>query len=62
MLCRQLSYEWSSNEQYSYGWFVPFFAGFLFWLSWEDWRGTGGQSDIGFRRLVTHAIGCPAVP
>ena len=36
--------------------------GFLFWLSWEDWRGTGGQSDIGFRRLVTHAIGCPAVP
>ena len=24
------------NEQYSYGWFVPFFAAFLFWLRWED--------------------------
>ncbi len=35
-LCRQLSYEWSANEQYSYGWFVPFFAAFLFWLRWEE--------------------------
>jgi exosortase len=24
------------NEQYSYGWFVPFFAAFLFWLRFED--------------------------
>jgi exosortase len=32
----QLSNEWSVNEQYSYGWFVPFFALFLFWLRWED--------------------------
>jgi exosortase len=36
MLCRHLSSEWSLNEQYSYGWFVPFFAAFLFWLRWED--------------------------
>lgn len=36
LLCRQLSGEWSVNEQYSYGWFVPFFAAFLFWLRWED--------------------------
>jgi exosortase len=35
VLCRQLSGEWSVNEQYSYGWFVPFFALFLFWLRWE---------------------------
>ena len=35
ILCRHLSSEWSSNEQYSYGWFVPFFAAFLFWLRWE---------------------------
>ena len=40
VLCRQLSGEWSVNEQYSYGWFVPFFAAFLFWLRWED-RPTG---------------------
>lgn len=38
ILCRDLSLEWSSNEQYSYGWFVPFFTAFLFWLRWEDWR------------------------
>jgi exosortase len=36
VLCRQLSGEWSVNEQYSYGWFVPFFALILFWLRWED--------------------------
>ncbi len=36
ILCRNLSLEWSSNEQYSYGWFVPFFALFLFWLRLEE--------------------------
>lgn len=36
VLWRHLSSEWSFNEQYSYGWFVPFFALFLFWLRWED--------------------------
>ena len=36
MLCRHLSGEWSINEQYNYGWFVPFFALLLFWLRWED--------------------------
>ena len=36
ILCRQLSLEWSGNDQYSYGWFVPFFALYLFWLRWED--------------------------
>jgi len=32
----QLSAEWSVNDQYSYGWFVPLFAIVLFWLRWED--------------------------
>ena len=36
ILCRQLSLEWSANEPYSYGWFVPFFAAFLFWLRMEE--------------------------
>src|SRR5438874_8827146 len=36
VLCRHLSQEWRFNEQYSYGWFVPFFAAFLFWLRWQD--------------------------
>src|SRR2546423_2288080 len=34
--CRHLSDEWRFNEQYSYGWFVPFFVVYLFWLRWED--------------------------
>ena len=36
LLCQQLSGEWSANEQYNYGWFVPFFALYLFWLRWQD--------------------------
>src|SRR5206468_8188575 len=36
ILLRHLSNEWSVNEQYSYGWFVPFFAAYLFWLRWQD--------------------------
>jgi exosortase len=36
ILCRQLSGEWLVNEQYNYGWFVPFFALYLFWLRWQD--------------------------
>ena len=36
ILFRQLSNEWSINEQYNYGWFVPVFALFLFWLRWQD--------------------------
>lgn len=35
VLCRHLSIEWSGNEQYSYGWFVPFFALYLLWMRWE---------------------------
>jgi len=26
VLCRHLSGEWAINEQYNYGWFVPFFC------------------------------------
>ena len=36
ILCRQLSGEWSVNAQYNYGWFVPLFALYLFWLRWQD--------------------------
>jgi exosortase/archaeosortase family protein len=35
-LWHQLSDEWSVNDQYSYGWFVPLFAIVLFWLRWDD--------------------------
>src|SRR5436190_5828623 len=45
VLCRHLSGEWSVNEQYSYGWFVPFFAAFLFWLRWEDRPEAGSRTS-----------------
>jgi exosortase len=35
-LCRELSGEWTVNEQYTFGWFVPFFALYIFWLRWQD--------------------------
>jgi exosortase len=56
VLCRHLSGEWSVNEQYSYGWFVPLFALFLLWLRWEDRPAAdaGGQKSEarGRRRMV----------
>ena len=30
-----LHFEWSINEQYNYGWAVPFLAAFLFYLRWS---------------------------
>lgn len=36
VLYRHLSNEWSVNEQYTYGWFVPLLALLLLWLRWED--------------------------
>jgi exosortase len=36
VLCRVLSSEWEVNEQYSYGWFVPLFSIYLFWMRWPE--------------------------
>jgi len=44
-LWRQLSGEWSVNDQYSYGWFVPFFAIVLFWLRFEGANFTAGGRE-----------------
>ena len=35
-LIHQLSYVWSTNEQYAYGWFVPIFALGLFIKKWPS--------------------------
>ena len=35
-LFRELGGEWSVNEQYNFGWFVPCFALYIFWLRWQD--------------------------
>jgi exosortase len=63
VLCRHLSGEWSVNEQYSYGWFVPFFAIFLFWLRWEDRPMAERKKEEGGRRkwAIALAIGIGAL-
>src|ERR1700751_3479001 len=54
--CRHLSAEWSYNEQYSYGWFVPFFALYLFWLRWEDRPEPWAAGKTPGTRLLSLAI------
>jgi exosortase len=62
-LCKQLSGEWSVNEQYNYGWFVPFFALYLFWLRWQDRPASEVRSQkLEVRsRLVAAIIGLAAL-
>ena len=59
ILWRQLSGEWSVNDQYSYGWFVPFFALLLFWLRWQD-RPEIRKEKVGSRKQAV-AVGVAAV-
>src|SRR5437763_6962382 len=62
LLCRELSGEWSVNEQYSYGWFVPFFALFLFWLRWEGRPGRESRKEeVGSRKWIVLALGVSAL-
>ncbi|PYJ74243.1 MAG: hypothetical protein DME72_03565 [Verrucomicrobia bacterium] len=59
----QLSGEWSINEQYSYGWFVPFFALYLFWLRWEDRPASEVRSQKSEvrKRLLAASLAVPAL-
>jgi len=77
VLCRHLSGEWAINEQYNYGWFVPFFCAYLFWLRWENRPEPevsllrakaapaavrGQTSEVRrHRELITAIIGLPAL-
>ena len=58
-LWRQLSGEWSVNGQYNFGWFVPFFAIYLFWLRWQDRPALAALSDR--RNRVVALLGIPAL-
>ena len=61
-LCQQLSGEWSVNEQYNFGWFVPFFAAYLFWLRWQDRPAVSAQGSVaGGKRLIALAIALVAL-
>ena len=59
-LCRELSGEWSVNEQYNFGWFVPFFALYLFWLRWQD-RPTAAISKFKTQISDSAALGIAIV-
>jgi exosortase len=66
LLYRELSGEWSVNEQYNYGWFVPFLVLFLFWLRWEDRpdpevRSQRSETANNRRALVASLIAVPAL-
>jgi exosortase len=66
IVCRHLSAEWSYNEQYNYGWFVPFFALYLFWMRWEDRPPAAPTREIRhskfeIRNLIALAIAVPAL-
>jgi len=63
-LCRELSGEWSVNEQYNFGWFVPFFALYLFWLRWQDRPQTeirDPKFGIQTRQTVAALLAIPAL-
>ncbi len=64
LLCRQLSGEWLVNEQYNYGWFVPFFALYLFWLRWQDMPAPevrSQKSEVRSRTLIASAVAIAAL-
>ena len=63
-LCRELSGEWSVNEQYNFGWFVPLFALYLFWLRWQDRPPTeirNPKSKIQIRQTIAAFLAIPAL-
>lgn len=43
-LINQLRVEWTVNEQYNYGWFVPGLSLYLFWEAWQT-RPAAGRTD-----------------
>ncbi len=58
----ELHFEWAINEQYNYGFFVPFLALYLLYLRWEDKPALGTPSPLplGFAlsvgTLLTYAV------
>ncbi len=46
-LFHHLHFEWSVNEQYNYGWAVPFLTAFLFYLRWPSRPAAQPQSSVG---------------
>jgi exosortase len=40
----QIQVEWTANDQYAYGWFVPLLAAVLLWRRWIERPGLSGHS------------------
>jgi exosortase len=56
-LIRMLSYTWETQEQYSYGWFVPLFSIFLFATRWASRPGANQSArDHNHRKLVVSIL------
>jgi len=52
------------NEQYNFGWFVPFFALYLFWLRWQDRPQIeirNPKSEIRKRQTIATLLAIPAL-
>lgn len=54
LLIRQLRGEWTLNEQYHYGWFVPLLA---LYLGWEAWQCRPVLQRPGSRRGIIFCLG-----
>lgn len=52
IFCFQLSFEWSMNDQYSYGLFVPFIGLYLLHLRWQDRPEPDVQPRAGIATMV----------
>ena len=52
------------NQQYNFGWFVPFFAVYLFWLRWQDRPQNEFQnpkSEVRKRQAIATLFAIPAL-
>jgi exosortase len=55
-LINELRVEWTLNEQYHYGWAVPFLAGFLFWRRCLSFRSLGSRGASPACTIATAAF------
>ncbi|MCI0627133.1 MAG: archaeosortase/exosortase family protein [Acidobacteria bacterium] len=61
-LVRQLSYQWASSDQYSYGWLVPILAAALLYARWRTRPDTRVEDEPWWMGLGAIAIAILLVP
>ena len=55
-LFHHLHFEWTINEQYNYGWAVPFLAAFLFYMRWQMRPRPAAPRRAGLLRISSWAL------